>query len=338
MKKASIDTSVLTSGNTDLDSAVEKILLEFNFSQHLNEESLALVRCELIEKYQSCYQHLDSDFLKNLCSPDKVQRTTRLWELIIADYLIKCQAIKKIHDHKNAGPDWKITLQNGKEYYIEATCAGLPEKNEEKRSEIHRVLDIMQRQERSSAGVDLISEAKSRISSVIRTKLDKHCELVKKSQCGYLLLVSYGSLPFYATCDLYNAVKTIYPFGDLTLHLTESSSYNPELIGQSFAYQDAYRKISSLEDVKINTDIFGNAKYEWVSAILFSKVEVCLLLEQAKNLPHINWNGINNDFVLVHNPSALCPLAEDLFNSKTRLKIQDNKLVLEGKNIFPTIA
>lgn len=109
-------------------------------------------------------------------------------------------------------------------------------------------------------------------------------------------------------------------------------SEKPKIIEQTLGYQDQCLKHNSSV---INTNIFGNDKFNWVSAILFSRVEVCLLLEQAKNLPGINWGNKKNDFVIAHNPSALYPLSEDLFHSTTQLYAQSNQLLIRGENILP---
>jgi hypothetical protein len=128
----------------------------------------------------------------------------------------------------------------------------------------------------------------------------------------------------------------VYPLGDLTLQFTKDYSKAAHLIKQSISYQDRYMKPSPKSAV-IETNIFGSEECKWVSAILFSKVEVSLLLNHANDLPDINWNEPKNDFVLFHNPFAQYPLSKDLFNSATHITIEQDKLICKGRNIFPLL-
>lgn len=115
--------------------------------------------------------------------------------------------------------------------------------------------------------------------------------------------------------------------------MTDSS--DPKIVEEYLGHQGQYSKLSS-PGTTINTNIFGNPLYNWVSAVIFSSVEVCLSLEQSRNLPCINWGDLENDFVLVHNPTASYPLLEDIFNSMTQVTFEEGRLQIQGKNIFPT--
>lgn len=326
--------SIATINHTsDAEKFAQRIMEEFCLAKQLDAKVLPLVRNELMEKYSLCVSQLNSNFLSNILSPDKSQAATGLWEMVIVEYLLNCPFKDSFQGHQNSGPDWKVKLKDESEYYIEATCAGLPEKDDGKPSEIHRVIDELAGNKISSFDAALVHEAKSRISTVIDAKLQRDRELVIKSKCGYVLLVSYGNIPFYTTCDLYQAIQTVYPFGELALKFCPSSTSQAQIVDQSFAYQDKYPKITSPGKF-ISTDILGNEEYNWASAILFSKMEVIRLLKQFRI--HVNYGEEPNDFVLIHNPSARYPLTQDLFNSRTSITIQDSQLVVEGKSdIFP---
>lgn len=88
---------------------------------------------------------------------------------------------------------------------------------------------------------------------------------------------------------------------------------------------------------EINTDIFTNEEYTWISAVLFSKVHPGFLLDHANEVEEIHWSGMQNDFVLVHNPIAKNPLEEELFKPATTIKKINGQIITEGKDIFPTI-
>lgn len=315
---------------SDAKLFAQRIISEFNFDKNLDLDSLAMAREELIQKYTVCLPYLDRNFLSNILSIDKIQVTTRLWEVIILDYIMKSPLVARI-EHKDKGPDWKITLKNESEFYVETTCAMMPKDSAS--SEIHRVLTELKKEGKSSFGGLLKAEVKSRISNSISEKLKKHSEFIRKKQFGYILVVSYGDIPLFSTCDLQDAIKTICPLGPLILKLDVENPESPKIIKQYLEYQDKYPKHAAFKAM-INTNIFGNEEFNWVSAILFSKVEACLLLEQAKNLPDINWGEQKNDFVLVHNPSALYPLSENVFNCATQVYIKNDKLLTRGKDIF----
>jgi hypothetical protein len=230
------------------------------------------IKKELIQKYEKNHTHLDSKFLSDILSADKRQLKSGLWEFIMIDRLIQSSEVAHIDDHKDDGPDWCIQLKNGKKYYVEATCAGLPQK--QMGSELHRVIEEIERKGEPSWGNELIEEAKSRISTRIMEKLGKHENLVKGSNTGYLLLVSYAELGI----EHRHAIRTIMPVGGLTLAFERDITGDPVITDQYLAYQDSYKKIKSTDPsadrkyVEIQTNILGNEKYSWVSAILFSGI------------------------------------------------------------------
>lgn len=288
------------------------------------------IKKELIQKYEKNHEHLDSKFLSDILSADQSQPQSGLWELIMIDRLNHSPEVVHIDEHKDGGPDWCIQLKNGKKYYVEATCAGLPQK--QMGSELHRVIEESKRNGEASWGNGLIEEAKSRISNRIMEKLGKHENLVKGSNTGYILLVSYPNLGI----EHRHAIRTIMPVGSLTIAFDKNIPHHPVITDQYLAYQDSYKKMKytgSSTDKKyaeIPTNILGNEKYNWVSAILFSGIRQLYLLESASNIPYVQWGKQTNDFMLVPNPTANNPLDMDIFNSATILKVVGDQLVEEG--------
>ncbi len=287
---------------------------------------------ELVKKYKMYSRELDSKFLDDVLKGEKTQVTSRLWEFVVLDRLRRAVGVN-IYPHTNDGPDWKVRLNNNCEYYVEATCAHPPTNSN---SEINRVTREFSNGNMSSSDEKLSVEAKSRISAVVDRKLKEHQDFMISKDAGYILAVSYGGLPFYANCDLYNAVQTVCPIGDYQLTVNiDPLSGEPVVGSKGFGYQEDYKKPTS--DALIPCNIFGSEEYSWVSAVLFSGVNPGFLLESADELPNIVWNGIKNDFVLVHNSAAKKPLLMDIFESNTEVIFKPDKIIVKGENIFPFI-
>jgi len=322
---------------TDAEKSVYKILIKI-FKNNFPKEFTRLISKECHEKYNALHQYLDNNFLDQIT--DKETVNSRLWELIIAEILSKSSAIIPTNTSKKKKgfcPDFKIQTKDNKIYYIEAMCAYPPEQKAEKKSEIDRVINEFESNGKVSSDSLLIQEDKSRISEAIIKKADdRHRELITNENVGYVLCMSYGYLPFFASCDLYHAIETVIPIGNLAINLEIKHNAETRVISNPYLLpQDSYIKPFS-SGSRINTHILGNPEYDFISAILFSRVNPLLLLEYADTLPEVNWNGIRNDFVLIHNPIAVYPLTEDIFGCRTSIKIQDGRIEIEGTNIFPT--
>lgn len=299
------------------------------FFNDVDEIDLNIIRDELVQRYKRGKKYLDSKFFNEIIkSNSRDILSTRFWEAIVLGYLLKHTDIS-IEPHSNKGPDWSIELKNGKKYCIEATYACIP--GNANNSEIHRVTNELKETGRStSSGDKRIAEAKSRISNRISEKINKHKSLMQNENAdyGYILAISYGGLPFFVTCDLYQAIQTVYPFGNMRINSIDDGS----VICKQLEFEDSYIKPSTGKP--IYTNIFPCER--WISAVLFSKVESLLLLDATKTLTlrGIEWSDRKNDFVLFKNPFATHPLDIDLFESNTVITVI-GELVVDGENIFP---
>lgn len=305
----------------------ENIISHFNLNCHLDRSSLAIIRAELVEKFQNCHKYLDKKFTKEILSGDHKKIVSSLWEIIILSSLKNNSSIT-IADHKVKGPDWKIKVGEY-EYYIEATCAHLP--NSVGNSEIHRLINKFSHTGTTVSDEKLPEEVKSRISNAISGKINRDANFMGNQKAGYILCVSYGSFPLYSSCDLYKAVETILPVSSLRV---EIDAHNQSMYNEHLSYKGCFKKLTT--GAVISTDVFGNEAYAWISAVLFSKAEPCLLLENSNLFPSVNWNGVKNDFVLVHNQKAKYPLQEDIFGCRTIILPEASKLKVGGDSIFPT--
>jgi hypothetical protein len=316
--------------STNADLFAERIICDFNLSSIIDDQNfLSEIHRELVDKFQNCLPCLDQKFLDDVLSADKKQTVSRLWEVIVLDSLLKNPRVT-IDEHKNHGPDWKIKL-NGREYYVEATCAHLPNNNI---SEIHRFLKELQTFGKTSSDHRLIQEVKARISNRVNGKIEEHSKFMAGKQAGYILCLSYGAISGIPSCDLYNAVSTVLTIGPLTL---EIDPINGTMQNAHLSSQSSFIKLPS--GSPISTDILGNEQYSWISAILFSRVDPSLLLSAVEKPLQLVWGGkIKNDFVLVHNPNAMYPLTEDIFGCRTIIEKKQGQLIVHGENIFPSFG
>jgi hypothetical protein len=280
----------------------EKIIENYNLTSMINDTKNVLeIKKELMQKYHMCEHLLDDHFVSELNTGDPEKISQRLWEIIVATYLLRNKNIV-MSVHKNEGPDWKIKIGD-KEYYVEATCTGFLKSNNTKKTEIPQ-----------------------RISGAIMEKIKRHRALASKECIGYILCVSYANLlPFGG--DHYHAIGLVIPFGSFSADIDKE---NMCMKNQHFTYQDHF---FNHNDSPIQTNILEEEK--WISAILFSRVSPFLLLESSELIPYISWKECKNDFVIIHNENSSLPLKEDIFGCATKLKYSGDQLQVSGMKIFP---
>ncbi len=305
--------------NTEVEQFAQKISAFFDLKGYPSIEK------ELIDKYRFCEKHLDSIFLKEVLTGEKNKILSRLWELIVVDNLLRNPNIT-IEPHSDEGLDLSIKLSNGKRYYVEMVCAYAPINSD---SEIERVRKEHQESKRSSYGKELITEALTRITNSVNEKIKGYKKFIKKngiSENGYILALSYSDCPI----DFFHAIQAVYPHGNMQYTIDIDKK---QIMEKKFEQQSSILKKST--NKLIPTNIFGSAEYGWFSAILFSKVNLHLLLEQSEELPGIRRGEIKNDFTVCYNPTAKYLLTEDIFRSSSKISVNNNELKCEGRNIFP---
>lgn len=297
--------------NKNIGKAI-KIIFEQHckeFFKYQNYENL--ITEELWERYNFACDILDDKFIEEILTNEPNKVTSSLWELILACNLKYNNKIK-INEHKNYGPDWLIDFSDQK-FYIEAVCAH-PPKNE--------------------GDLPL-----SRISNSISVKTKKHKNLVESSDYGYVLCIYTGSdhtnpLGFL---EPRKAIRAVYPdVGDpqYDIKMDKNTGHSSVISNSLSGSKDHIKNPKTEKITRLSACILGNPDYKWISAILLSTCPLIFLLNAAKS----EWReGINNNFVLCHNPNAKIPLAMDLFNSRTILIPKPNQNIIEviGANIFP---
>lgn len=301
----------------NLEAELFATILIYEYKLNKSKALTTEIKQELMDKYKKNRGNLDKKFLREILTCDIKKINSSLWEMIVIDHFSK---FTKSIEHKDDGPDWKIKI-NEKEYFIEAVCANFPEGNS---PEINRVIEESKTQKFILSDENLIREVKLRLSNVIDGKIKKHESFMKNKECGYILCVSYGSLYLLGNHSIYEAVSTIFPIDSIQLEINPQTRKTENV---SLSYKDNLEKAGT--DKSINTNIFMNKDYSWISAILFSKAHPCFLLEHANEIPGIYWGETKNDFELVHNPFAKYPLTEKIFEPASTIRIVGDKLVTE---------
>lgn len=262
-----------------------KMIEFFHLKNHLDDASLFEMKLELTWLYGRCQFFLDSHFINEVRKINGNTQTrsyncavaaySRLWEVIILNSIMTYKATNKrinLGCRREEGPDWKITLANGKEYYIEATTINFPKES----SKIRQCLENITAGKMVCHGSEIYLELQDKITKSIEAKIKRDSAFMQEAsnkKTGYIIALSYGPLPF------------------LMVKPPEEMSY-----------------FSELEKI-----IFSNSENNWISAILLSRVEPCLLLENAKKIPWICWKEKNNDFHIIHNPNARNILTDNIF-------------------------
>lgn len=263
-----------------------KMIEFFHLKNHLDDNSLFEMTLELTWLYGRSQPFLDAHFINEVRKINgnaqarsyncAVAAYSRLWEVIILNSIMAYKATNKkinLAFHVGKGPDWKITLANEKEHYIEATTINFPQGEE---SKIRQCWENIKYGEMMCHGSEIYLELQDKITKSIEEKIKRDSAFMQEAsnkKIGYIIALSYGPLPF------------------LMVKPPEELSYFSEL----------------------EKTIFSNSENNWISAILLSRVEPCLLLENAKKIPWICWKEKNNDFHIIHNPNARNLLTDNIF-------------------------
>lgn len=295
--------------------------------KRVSTEQIQQIQDELMQKLTLNLPKLDKKYISEILTGDDSKVAQCLWELIVINHLTECSDIIDV-DHIDSGPDWLITMKDGTSYYVEATCVGMPDKH--KSPEIHRVLEEMRKNGRYTSDTKLICEIRTQVSSVIDRKLKAHAPFMSNKTTGYIMFVSYGNPCIPPHCDLFMALRAIYPFDNLSIDICHSASDITLASVPHYPFADSYQKTNG---AKISTNILGNSTYKWLSSIIISGTHMFNLL----NTSGAQWSdNIDNDFVLALNPVATYRLSP-YFNTATQcMGIDNGQPVTQGREIFPS--
>jgi len=154
-----------------------------------------------------------------------------------------------------------------------------------------------------------------RLRSAIGTKLGSWGKWHQQGQVGdqdaFVIAVN-GRRTRPAPCDSEPPfiLRAVFPIGPLVVGWDTSSH---EVVDTHYEYRD---KVTKKSGVEISTAIFLSRDFADVSAVISSFVDMA-------NYPKIE----GEDFRLVHNPNARCPLPQGLFARGREYWVEGDQLV-----------
>lgn len=261
----------------DKEEASSKV---YNNVRSADGEMMVTAKKRCLSMWEVFEPFADTHFVKEI----KRDFNARFWEmdltytLLLLGYDVECP---------KPGPDVKI----GGNTWIEAIC---PTGGQEGSPD--RVPDII-------AGIaqSVRSEPIAlRFTSAILEKHRKYLGYIKdgiiSSTESYIIALNANQIPS-ARIDfsMPRIVRAVLPIGSECITFDRESA---EVIECGFHHQASISKSNGSE---IATDIFLDKKYQGISAILYSCVDLC-------NRP----NELGQDYILIHNPLAKNPVKKGL--------------------------
>lgn len=134
-------------------------------------------------------------------------------------------------------------------------------------------------------------------------------EIIKPND-SYIIAINSKGIRFQVgEPEIPFIVKSVFPFGNLTLELDVQSC---SVVKSYYSYRD---EIIKENKSPVSTSIFLNSEYSGISAVLYSSVDLV-------NCP----TRFGADFKLVHNPTATNPLKKGSFKFGTEYWLEDTTL------------
>ena len=249
------------------------------------------------EKYLDFNKEYADDLLEKYIhedGEDKVRKkyhefSSRFWEIYLVTSFLEdgfCLVEKKNPE----GPDIKIKLGD-RIIWVEAVVPGPGgETNND------RVPDL----EYGVAREVPDEQMKLRLTNAFSEKFYKYKnyrekDLIKEED-DYVIAIN-GSLIRRSERDVPRIVRTLFPIGNLVLHVRVPNNFDQraEIVERSHEYQG---EIVKCEGSKVPTNPFLNDKYAGVSAVLYSDCDL-FNFDCAGNSNH---RRLSRSFTLVHNP------------------------------------
>jgi hypothetical protein len=320
-------------GKGNANEFADLIIKNYKLDMELKDSvDLENAKQELIQTYKKYHHQLDKKHMSELRNADNDEEPTKkagslLWEILMVRDLKNVPNIEI--KHKDSDPDWRIKLENNKEYYIEATAV--------------RTSAFLKMGMSGTAEMELmLNEFKTKVTGAILTKAQDdgeklgHENLVKKEKIGYILAINIlNNMNAEAGAWISEIVKACLPLGYSKITLS-----NGKIIGNpSFTPKDKFEKPST--KATINSDILTNKDYKWISALLISVLDPIYHFEFSKKFSGFaGWEEKKNSYVLIHHDLPTHPLTDDIFDAATQIKPDpdNNIMIVEGKNIFPIFA
>lgn len=264
---------------------------------------------EYVEALWACFKPLsDVHFLSDARS----HFLERFWEMYLAKALESAGLSPK--KPGNVGPDFYIDAPGGRVFF-EATAPGPGEGPDAVPELIPLNLQPVPKMEPVPEAEILL-----RLRSAISEKLDRwrkwHEQGCVGGQDAFVVAVN-GRHTRPAPCDSEPPLilKAVFPIGQLVIGWDACSG---EVVVSRYSYRD---KVTKKSGADVSTAIFLSPDFADISAVISSFVDMA-------NYPNIE----GEDFRLVHNPHAKCPLPHGLFARGREYWVEENQLVCKCWN------
>ena len=220
------------------------------------------------ELWRRTTTHLDSDL------PSKMAHEfhQRFWELYLAAALLDTglQLLPRMSARVVAGPDLCLTAEPGKRIWIEAVAASAGTGPDAVQRGVPGVVyDIPD------------DHIKLRLLNAFDEKYKKHGKYIQQGTVGisepYIIAINAAMVPSASKeREVPRSIRALLPFGHSMVYLNRDSL---QPVGSGHEYQGTVGKLSG---AAIPTTSFLNARYNSVSAVLYS----CVDYNAPQNLDH----------------------------------------------------
>jgi hypothetical protein len=238
------------------------------------------------------------------------QIDSRYWEMYLTSVFLGRGL--EVECHK-PGPDILI-IQDARRIWVEAVAPtqGAPDsKDRVPDFEINAVRDYPE------------TQILLRYRSAIQEKRDKYAKYLQDrivlANDACVVAINSAKIPVaFLGTTVPDILKALFPVGHLQVHIRKSDL---KAVGTDYQYRPTIQK-SSRRDV--DTDIFLNPAYAFISAVLFSTTSI-------DNPPA----KVGEELVLVHNPLATAPLPDGWLGLGVEYKarINEDEVVIEPTRI-----
>lgn len=278
-------------------------------SLFLNELPLVDTKEEL-ERIIARYKDCDPYFIVSGCIKERREKFNSLWNQFkfLADKHFLLQVKKEFHERswemyigcllnkylkniysEDSGPDFVINKGEKEEIFIEAVAC-------KKGNSVDAVPDMIIAEQLEEITVQDVphDEMLLRLSSSIKYKANKYKNFINKKNKPYIIAVNKGALR-HPDPQIPLIFKCLFGFG-----YEHFKKVNGQLKYNGWTRR---RFIEKKNGKKISMEFFGDEENNFVSAIIYSSIDVL-------NSPQ----NIGDDCILIHNPRAKFPINKQTFS------------------------
>ncbi|MDO8618338.1 MAG: hypothetical protein Q7R49_00150 [Candidatus Daviesbacteria bacterium] len=239
----------------------------------------------------------------------KKQFSQRAWELHLGSTLLNRG--NQLGNHSNIGPDFKIQNED-KNIWIEAIAVEKGD-GQDKVPDIEygKVIDVPEK------------EMLLRLTSGLQEKYRKYLSYLDNNTIGqndpFVIAIDRSPLE-HTDPQIPLILKCLFAIGHQVLFLKRENS-QPKTEGSTWSAREKVNKISGSE---VEMLMFRDSSFEGISVVIYCTQNI---LNSSREPNHMG-----NNFVIVHNPFAKNPLADNFFKFGDTWKQEDGQLKKVFKN------